>query len=475
MDKVNLSPAHLSPMQVQGDGAQLEAGLATPLGRPAPLRAERMAAGYKWLVLFMVVYCARPEDWIPGLAVVPLAKITGFFALATFGLSVAFTGRGVLRLPREMLYLILLLGEMSLAAVFSPVWRGGAVRFVFGEFLKVVLITIVITLTATSLLRLRRLLFVQTCSVVVIALVSIVKSPLVSGRLTGVVGGIYGNPNALAFVAALAFPFCFLFLLGTPSVIRRLFWTFAMLVIAGAVLLTYSRGGLLALLTAACMCVWEFGVKGKRPLLPFLAAIVGLGIILLATPLGYGERVRTIFKPDEDPTGSAQARRELLVRSLEITAKHPLLGIGPTCFAQLSGSWHETHNSYTQMSSEAGVLALILFLAILWRSFINIREAKRHANGKAMLLLAGGLRASLATFAVGSFFDSVAYHFFPYFLIGYSSALLQIAREETISEAEIDPASSDFSDHQQSKLNDMMERRDRELGGAHGYRPVPKV
>jgi O-antigen ligase len=377
----------------------------------------------------MVVYCARPQDWIPGLAVVPLAKITGFLALATLGLSVATTGRGFLHLPREMLYLILLMGQMSLAAAFSPVWRGGAVKFVFGEFLNVVVITIAITLAVTSLLRLRRLLFVQTCSAVAIALVSIVKSPLVSGRLTSVVGGIYGNPNDLAFAAALAFPFCFAFLLETPSVFRKLLWTVGMLVVAYAILLTYSRGGLLAWLTAVCICVWEFGVKGRRPLLLFLAVVAGLGILVLATPSQYGKRVRTILAPDEDVTGSAQARRELLVRSLEITAKHPLFGVGPTCFQELSGSWHETHNSYTQLSSEAGVPALILFLAILRRSFVNIRQAKRLANGKTMLLMAGGLRASLGAFIVGSFFDSVAYHFFPYFLVGYAIALRRIAGE----------------------------------------------
>jgi O-antigen ligase len=395
-----------------------------------------MAAAYKCLVLFMAVYCARPGDWVPGLSAIPLAKISGFFALASFGLSIAFTGRGVLRLPRETWYLILLLGQMSLAAVFSPVWRGGALQVALGDFPKVVLITIVITLTATNLLRLRRLLFVQTCSAVIIALVSIVKFPLVSGRLTSVVGGIYGNPNELAIVAALAFPFCFAFVLGTASLIRKFFWAFAMLVITCAVLFTYSRAGLLALLTAVGICVWEFCVIGKRPGLLLLAAIVGLAIILLAAPARYATRVRSIVKPGEDPTGSAEARRALLVRSLEITAQHPLLGVGPGNFQVLSGNWHDTHNSYTQMSSEAGVLALIFFLAILRRSLINVREVKRLANGKAELLLAGGLRASLLAFAVGSFFGSLAYHFFPYFLVGYASALGRFAQGNHTPQAE---------------------------------------
>ena len=50
---------------------------------------KQLAEAYVALLLFMVVYCARPEDWIPGLSNVPLAKIAGVLALAAFGLSVS--------------------------------------------------------------------------------------------------------------------------------------------------------------------------------------------------------------------------------------------------------------------------------------------------------------------------------------------------------------------------------------------------
>src|SRR5712692_1028590 len=40
-------------------------------------RRTPLVGAYVSLLLFMVVYCARPEDWIPGLSTVPLAKLTG--------------------------------------------------------------------------------------------------------------------------------------------------------------------------------------------------------------------------------------------------------------------------------------------------------------------------------------------------------------------------------------------------------------
>ena len=44
-------------------------------------RREPLGFAYFGLILFMVVYFARPEDWIPALAAVPLAKIAGILIL----------------------------------------------------------------------------------------------------------------------------------------------------------------------------------------------------------------------------------------------------------------------------------------------------------------------------------------------------------------------------------------------------------
>jgi hypothetical protein len=43
-------------------------------------RRRPLVGAYVSLLLFIVIYCARPEDWISGLAVVPIAKIAGGLA-----------------------------------------------------------------------------------------------------------------------------------------------------------------------------------------------------------------------------------------------------------------------------------------------------------------------------------------------------------------------------------------------------------
>ena len=86
-------------------------------------RQEPPVGAYVALLLFMVVYCARPEDWIPGLSNVPLAKITAILAL----LALVFSLRHIRKhLPREAVYRRFLLGNCFLLGAVSGVagWGG---------------------------------------------------------------------------------------------------------------------------------------------------------------------------------------------------------------------------------------------------------------------------------------------------------------------------------------------------------------
>ncbi len=388
-------------------------------------RREPLVGAYVWLLLFMVIYCARPEDWIPGLMAVPLAKITGILALIALLLAMGDIRQ---RLPREIVYLILLLAQIWLTVPFSPVWRGGAFENAL-EFSKVAPIVIVMVLTVTSVRRLRRLLLIQIVSVAIIAAVALWKGHMLGGRLEGALNGNYENPNDLAFSIVLTLPLCLVFFFTARNRLLRVIWVLAMVVMIYAVFLTASRAGLICLLVATAISLWEFAIQGRRRYL--IPIVAGAGILLWAYA-GGGVRSRlgsTFYSnnPAEDSAyASTQARWDLLVQSLKVTAQHPLFGVGPGNFTVVSGNWHVAHNSFTQMSSEGGVLAFLLFVSILWRGFRNIRNTKRLARVGESNLLARGFQASLAAFVVGSFFASESYQFFTYFLVAYSTALYQI-------------------------------------------------
>lgn len=411
---------------------------ATASGVKRSHRREPLVFAYFGLVLFMMVYFARPEDWIPGLAAVPLAKITGILIL----LALIFSFNNIRwHLPWEVTFLSLLVVQLWFAVAFSPVWRGGAFNVML-DFSKVLPLVIVIYGAVRSMKRLRWILFVQATSVAAIAIASIVNRHISAGRLQGVLSGVYGNPNDLALAIDLGLPFCLALALTTRSYWMKFAWTIVMLAMIYAVVLTASRGGAIALVVAALACLWQLGVKGRRF---YLLLLVPVAVIVFW--LSGGNPLLERFKQTSiDPapnsrsseasdSGSAQQRKELLIQSLKVTAQHPLFGVGPGNFEVVSGVWHVTHNSYTQMSAEGGIPAFILYVLIFWRSIANLRNVSRYSKtGKEIRLFSMALQASLAAYLVGSFFGSVAYQLFPYCLVAYTSALrLIVQKDRTVS------------------------------------------
>jgi O-antigen ligase len=403
---------------------------AIDLGQAPPHKPGRngeLLEAYVSLLLFMAVYCARPEDWIPGLSHVPLAKVAGVLALLAFLLSLRKIRQ---RFRPEVICLIFLFLQLFTAALLSPVWRGGALSTTL-DFGKVVLIVLVMFVALSTAKRLHKLLFVQAASVAAISAVAVWKGHMLGSRLEGVLNGNYSNPNDLAISIVISLPLCLALSFLSRGRFGKAAWAFAAVVMGYAVLLTGSRSGFISLAIATGLCLWEFAIRGRRFYLLALASVIGIVLCVFSGSI-VGERLKGTFNPADDVAsayGSAQQRQQLLWRSIEVTAQHPLFGVGPGDFQVLSGDWHVTHNSYTQIASEGGLPALALYLTIFFYGFHNLRAAKRLSRRNGELnLLAGAIRASMVGFIVGSFFASYAYQFFPYFLVAYSTALFRVSR-----------------------------------------------
>lgn len=402
--------------------------------RAGPPKRELMPGAFFWLSAFYVVYCARPEDWIPGLKYIPLAKVTAMAAFIGLIASPWKTRRSFKSLPKESWYLLSLMGLLFVSAAFSPVWKGGAVSRTI-DFSKVYVAWVLTYLLVTNLERLRRIIFIQSASVAVIAGVSIVKGHN-RPRLEGVISGIYSNPNDLAFAIVLSLPFCLAFLVSAKGGLRKAGWAFAMLIMSAALFLTASRAGLIDLVIAGAVCLWHMGVKGRRF---HLIVATGLCGLLLLTVSGgrlkerfealSGEDVRTEL--GGKAYGSYEARFYLMRRAVEGIEHYPILGIGVNNFNTYSLVWHEVHMTYLQIAVEGGIVAAVLYLLFFGRGFSNLRRLRKMKtlDPEAKLLI-GALHSSLVGFAVGACFAPEAYQFFPYFAVAYTSALLAMITEQ---------------------------------------------
>jgi putative inorganic carbon (HCO3(-)) transporter len=391
----------------------------------------RSSLAYRALVLFSLVYFVRPEDFIHGLTMIPIGKITGGIAL--FALIFIVPAGGRHKLTLELKVLLLLLGQMILCIPFAS-WRGGAFDTVINKFSKGVIVAILIYMVSTSVNEVRKLLAIQAGTIAALTVLSVFVHHTQDGRLMGIQKGILENPNDLAINIAINFPLCIAFFFAAKNSLAKAFWGVSLIFMMWGVIATYSRSGLLAMMVTVVICIWEFGIRGKRTSVLVSAVFIGMiaiGVVII-TP-NYLTRIESMVLGNIEGSGdkgSLAARQELLKESLRAMVTHPVFGVGPGDFQSYTLSWHVAHNTYTELGAEAGVPACFLFLLMLVLSLRKIRRVRKlpgYESSEDIRLWTSALWAAMAAYMAGALFASTEYNLFPYFMVGYISAVYQIA------------------------------------------------
>jgi len=396
-------------------------------------KIEPAGGAFFWLCAFWFVYCARPEDWIPGLHYIPLAKITG--AMTVFGLLTSGRkGKRSLRdLPLEGRVLVALDLFLVSTALISPVWRTGAFLRAL-DFAKGGVAWVLTFLVVTNLDRLIRLCMIQAASVSMVAIVSVLKGGR-TPRLEGVLNGMYFNANDLAFALVLSLPFCVALLIQTKSLPAKIWWVVGMLFMGVALMLTASRAGFICLLFAGAVMLWHFAVKGKRPMLIVITLLVG-SVLFLSVGRKLVARLYATTGDvgnEQSAYGSYLQRKQGMYEAMGTIARYPLYGIGVSNFISYGGQWREVHNAYLQMGAEGGVPALVLYLIFLARGFSNLRRIRKKQKTQTLhpeiVLFAGALHATLIGFVVGAMFGPEAYQLFAYIAVAKTSVIWALVEE----------------------------------------------
>jgi O-Antigen ligase len=401
-------------------------------GRRTSFRvADPTKMAFFWLSAFFVVYCARPEDWIPGpLRYLPMAKISAILAMWGLFNAMGRTKRTFKDLPKEARILLIMIGLLYLGAFLSPVWIGGALNHTI-DFSKLAIAWVLVFLLVTSFDRLRRIIFIQTFCVVVVCGIAIVKGHNLP-RLEGALNGIYSNPNDLAFAIVLTLPFALAFMVTSKNVVVKVFWLCGMLLMMLALFMTASRAGFIDLIISGCVTLYYFAIKGRR--LYLLVATALVGVVMMGS---VGGKLYDRFvaleggsTTEQSAYGSYEQRKYLMVRALDGIAHYPILGIGVHNFQSYSGVWHDVHMTYLQICVEGGIAVLVLYLMFFYRGFKNLKILRQVKNlDPDIVLYVGALQGSLVGFVVGACFAPEAYQYFPYFTVVFTATLLRTVQE----------------------------------------------
>jgi O-antigen ligase len=152
-------------------------------------------------------------------------------------------------------------------------------------------------------------------------------------------------------------------------------------------------------------------------------------------PGSYGGRLSTIFDSASDLTGSSSQRTQVLKRSVIVALRYPLFGVGIGNFHHRSFQELGTHNAYTQVASEIGIPAFVIYVLFILYPLKRLRQIEKATAGndeaRRLYYLSIGLQGSIIGYMVSSFFDASAYQWYVYYIVGYSICMHRLFLIET--------------------------------------------
>ncbi len=263
-----------------------------------------------------------------------------------------------------------------------------------------------------------------------------------------------GDPNFNAMLMAMAIPLVLALAISARTSGHRVALLALITILAGAIVATLSRGGLVALLattlSVALLPTQTLFRSRSQRFVSFLAVVLGLMVLLALAWSSLSARFEEGFTQANKGSG----RGDLWLAAIYSYRHNPITGIGYGAFSATSQELlattpgvnlqnflhfsrlqgQEAHNAYLGSLTELGPLGLVFFLGILFATARSLLRSARRASlaGDPFLCSVGNaLAISLLAFSVSSFFLSTETSGRGlWMIIGLSVALPTILREE---------------------------------------------
>jgi O-antigen ligase len=392
------------------------------------------------------------------------------FGIPTF-LGVALTG-GIQRTLRwrPAIYWILFLVWLTAGVPFSS-WRGGAIEalrvYVKTDF-PMLFVIAGLTITWRECQSMMR---VMAAAAVVMTLAARMfqDNSGIYGERMALNFGTVANSNDYAGHLVLILPFLmWVGLTAKSRALRLAAWGgvgYGVLLVVR----TASRGALLALIVGALYWLLR-GTMRQRIALLAMGPVAAVAMVIFV-PRSDLVRIMSFSAADagasQEALESSMARRYLLEQSVLYTLRHPLFGVGMAQFTNFEGEqsqvlgahgyWHETHNTYTQVSSECGIPALALYAAAILSTFLLVnrvyRQARERPGCEDIRVAAFCIMLAMAVFCTAIAFLNFAYYFYLPTMTSLAIAVYRAAQDEFASR------SSGFVEPDQSPQRSPLPRR----------------
>jgi O-antigen ligase len=410
------------------------------------------------LLVYLCLFLIRPAEMYPALGALRMELLLGGLVL----LSIIFnqkikTARVVLPRDRITLSLAGLLVAVSLSIFTS--YEATMTKDTIVEFVKILIFYyLIVSLVDT---RKRFITFVSTFVLLISYVAFDALAAYLSGqfvhtmdvdRLTGSTSA-GGDANTLATTLVTTTPLLVAAALYFRHWLVKSFLGLVTLTMTYLVIITASRGGLLAF-----FAVIFGGIGFARRKVMLIIAIFLMSVAAWAVmPEQYRERYSGFVDVTENINSVSSGRWEIWTAGVHMIAKRPILGVGAGAFPWAYGSGDfgppqmmSPHNVYIQVCATTGLVgfaAWVIFLYILWQSLKEIaRRAPNLPDGQWYVTFRNSLMVILIALFVSGLFGHSFFRYTWYVVAALAASMGNIM---TRQEAELKKTADEITDSEQ--------------------------
>ncbi len=217
----------------------------------------------------------------------------------------------------------------------------------------------------------------------------------------------------------------------------------------GGVLLTYSRGALVALFALLVIAVPLRLIRPGR-----LVGVLAVGVVVTLTAVpGMADRAKSVAgvaglfgSTQVEADGPTRGRTTAMLSALAAYTDHPVLGVGPgqyiafhavryqelpeLSFRQIAEP-RRAHNLYLEMAAETGTVGLLIFLAIPFFLLLDLRRLRLTlvATRPDLARLATGFTLVLLAYLGTGVFLHLAYERYYWVMVALAAAAVGTLRD----------------------------------------------
>ena len=294
------------------------------------------------------------------------------------------------------------------------------------RFMKTMVFIIFLIILTNSQEKITKVVWVIALSFAFYGIKGGIFSALTGGahRVWGPVGTFIEDNNNLGLALLMTVPLM-VFLMGE---LKKKWQKYAMLggitACLIAVVMTYSRGSLVALLAIGAI----FVLRTRHRFKAMIAAAI-LGVIAIPfIPEAWFERMNTLQQYEED--ASAMGRINSWYFAFHLANDKPLTGGGAgvftpaifisTSYAPNPEDYHDAHSIYFEILAEQGWLGFALFMGLFLAAAFKAQKLKKislEQNNRSFAVLCDCIWYSLFAYGAAGAFLGLGYFDYPYTLI----------------------------------------------------------